>query len=207
MVIVILILLLLGAVALSIFVGSGFWVLVGALGLLLLLGLKDYFQKKHAILRNFPIVGHMRYLSDWLRPKLYQYFVEPETDGRPFSRILRTVVYQRAKKTLDTTPFGTQLNVYEVGYEWMNHSIAALSHHDIKDEPRVLIGGPDCKQPYSCSILNVSAMSYGSLSKNAVMALNGGAAIGGFAHNTGEGGISEYHNKFGGDLIYQIGTG
>lgn len=207
MLLVILVLLLLGAIALSLFVGSGFWILVGCIGLLLLLGIKDYFQKKHAILRNFPIVGHMRYVSDWLRPKLYQYFVEPETDGRPFSRIDRSVVYQRAKNALDTTPFGTQLNVYDTGYEWMNHSIAALSHDDIKDEGRVMIGGPDCKQPYSCSLLNVSAMSYGSLSKNAIMALNGGAAIGGFAHNTGEGGISEYHDKFGGDLIYQIGTG
>jgi len=138
---------------------------------------------------------------------MYQYFVESDTDGRPFSRIFRDIVYQRAKNVRDTSPFGTQLDVYAEGYEWMNHSIAALDHHDIDSNPRVLIGGPDCKKPYSCSLFNVSAMSFGSLSKNAIMALNGGAAIGGFAHNTGEGGISPYHIKHGGDLIYQIGTG
>jgi glutamate synthase domain-containing protein 2 len=107
----------------------------------------------------------------------------------------------------DTTPFGTQLNVYAEGYEWMNHSIAALDGHDLNNDPRVRVGGPDCKKPYDLSLLNISAMSYGSLSANAIMALNGGAAIGGFAHNTGEGGISPYHAKLGGDLIYQIGTG
>lgn len=207
MLLVVIALLLIGAIALALLVASGFWILVGVLGILLLIGVRDYFQTKHAVLRNFPILGHTRYLSDWLRPKLYQYFVEPETDGRPFSRIFRSIVYQRAKNVLDTAPFGTQLNVYEAGYEWMNHSIGAIDHHDIEDKPRITIGGSECLKPYSCSLLNVSAMSYGSLSKNAIMALNGGAAIGGFAHNTGEGGISPYHDKFKGDLIYQIGTG
>lgn len=207
MIFVLLIVAIIVSVLLALFVGVGFWVLAGILGILLLIAIGDYFQTKQSIRRNFPIVGHFRYLSDWLHPKIYQYFVEPDTDGRPFSRIYRSIVYQRAKNVLDTAPFGTQMNVYETGYEWMNHSIAAISHHDIHDEPRYTIGGADCKQPYSCSMLNVSAMSYGSLSKNAIMALNGGAAIGNFAHNTGEGGISEYHDKFNGDLIYQIGTG
>ena len=192
---------------LSLMVAKGFWIVVVFFGVLLLIAIHDYFQKSHAILRNFPIAGHFRYLADWLHPKIYQYFVEPDTDGRPFSRIYRSIVYQRAKDVLDTAPFGTQLNVYETGYEWMSHSIAALDHHDLDEEARFTIGGPDCTQPYSCSILNVAAMSYGSLSQNAIMALNGGAAIGGFAHNTGEGGISDYHNKYNGDLIYQIGTG
>ncbi len=207
MIFVILLLLLAGAIALALFVGVGFWALAIAIGALFILAIVDYTQSKQSIRRNFPIVGHFRYVADWLHPKIYQYFVEPDTDGRPFSRMLRSIIYQRAKNVLDTAPFGTQLNVYETGYEWMNHSIGALSHDDIEDEPRVVVGGAECKKPYSCSLLNVSAMSYGSLSKNAIMALNGGAAIGGFAHNTGEGGISAYHNEYNGDLIYQIGTG
>jgi len=198
MILVLLLLGLLGSIALAIFLASGFWILAAFVAILLAIGVVDC---------NFPVLGHFRYLADWLHPKIYQYFVEPDTDGRPFSRIFRSIVYQRAKNVLDTAPFGTQLNVYDTGYEWMNHSIGAMGHHDIKDEPRYSIGGPDCLQPYSCSLLNVAAMSYGSLSQNAVMALNGGAAIGGFAHNTGEGGISEHHDKYQGDLIYQLGTG
>jgi len=185
------------------------WLIVAAVLLvpIILLGLYDMFVSKHAITRNFPIVGRSRFAAEWLRPKLYQYFIEPDTDGRPFSRLHRNIIYQRAKDTNDTTPFGTQLNVYQEGYEWMNHSIGAKDFANINHDPRWTVGGKDCKQPYSLSIFNVSAMSFGSLSKNAVMALNGGAAIGNFAHNTGEGGISPYHDKFGGDLIYQIGTG
>lgn len=198
---------LVGAAALIYFFGFHFiWVLFLVLPLVIL-GVIDIFQKKHAIRRNFPLVGRSRYIAEWLRPKLYQYFVEPDTDGRPISRMFRNIVYQRAKNVLDTAPFGTQLDVYAEGYEWMNHSIAALDSHRINEDPRVKIGGPDCLQPYDCSVLNVSAMSFGSLSKNAIMALNGGAAIGKFAHNTGEGGISHYHDKYGGDLVYQIGTG
>lgn len=194
-------------VILGITISSGFfWALILIVPLLLV-GIYDVFQAKHSITRNFPVVGHGRYIAEWLRPKMYQYFVESDTDGKPFSRIFRDIVYQRAKHVRDTSPFGTQLDVYAEGYEWMNHSIAALDHHDINPNPRVLIGGPDCTQPYSCSVFNVSAMSFGSLSKNAIMALNGGAAIGGFAHNTGEGGISPYHKKYNGDLIYQVGTG
>ena len=192
---------------LSFFVSFNFLWLLVIVAPLVLLGLIDVFQKKQALKRNFPLVGRSRYMAEWLRPKIYQYFVEPDTDGRPFSRLDRNIVYQRAKKVNDTTPFGTQLKVYDEGYEWMNHSIAALDSHDLDSSPRVMIGGKDCAQPYSASVFNVSAMSFGSLSKNAVLALNGGAAIGKFAHNTGEGGISPYHKKQGGDLIYQIGTG
>jgi glutamate synthase domain-containing protein 2 len=176
-------------------------------GPIILLGLYDMFQAKHAIMRNFPIFGRGRYVMEDLRPKIYQYFIESDTSGTPISRIFRSVVYQRAKQELDTSPFGTQLNVYEEGYEWMNHSLAAKDAHELDQHPRVRVGGPDCTQPYDASILNISAMSYGSLSKNAIRALNGGASIGQFAHNTGEGGISPYHEEFGGDLIYQIGTG
>ena len=174
---------------------------------ILLLGIYDMIQPHHSIMRNYPVVGRMRWLAEWLRPKIYQYFVESDTDGAPYNRLSRTVIYQRAKKINDTTPFGTQLNVYEIGYEWLNHSIAPLPHDKVDHNPRVLVGGPDCKQPYSASIYNVSAMSFGALSKNAIMALNGGAKLGGFAHNTGEGGLSPYHLEPGGDVFWQIGTG
>ena len=197
--------------AASIFLGyqvhKGFYYLLIITAPLFVLTLIDVTQKRHALLRNFPVLGRTRYMAEWLRPKLYQYFIEPDTDGRPFSRLKRNIIYQRAKNVLDTAPFGTQLNVYDEGYEWMNHSINALDPHKLDHDPKVKIGGKDCTQPYDCSVFNVAAMSFGSLSKNAIMALNGGAAIGGFAHNTGEGGISPYHNKFNGDLIYQIGTG
>lgn len=174
---------------------------------LFFLGLFDVYQSKRAIRRNFPVFGRLRYVMEGLRPKVQQYFIESDTDGRPFSRIHRSVIYQRAKKEMDTTPFGTQLNVYENNYEWLNHSINALHMDASCEDPRVIIGGPSCSQPYSASILNISAMSYGALSKNAIMALNKGAKIGNFAHNTGEGGISDYHLEGGGDLIWQIGTG
>ncbi|MDQ3018017.1 MAG: FMN-binding glutamate synthase family protein [Bacteroidota bacterium] len=166
----------------------------------------DFFQKRSAIQRNFPLVGHFREVAAWMRPKIYQYFVESDTEGRPFDKTMRDIVYQRADKTDDTSPFGTQLDVYAEGYEWMNHSIAPIDYRNI-EEPRIWIGGKDCRQKYHMSLLNISAMSYGSLSTNAISALNGGAALGGFAHNTGEGGISPYHLMYGGDLIYQVGTG
>ena len=194
-------------VAIAHYLWSPFWWFFVLLGPILLLGFYDMVQSKHAIMRNFPVLGRGRYVMEDLRPKLYQYFIESDTNGRPVSRIFRSVVYQRAKQELDTTPFGTQLDVYEEGYEWMNHSIAALDAHELEENPRVKIGGEQCQQPYAASLFNVSAMSFGSLSKNAVMALNGGAQIGDFAHNTGEGGISPYHDEFGGDLIYQLGTG
>ena len=177
---------------------------------LILMGLFDIFQKKHAIRRNFPVIGRMRYVLESIRPEIMQYFVETDTEGRPLNRIFRSLVYQRAKKENDTTPFGTQMNVYRSGYEWMDHSMYAknnVKHIKDTDYPRVKIGGKDCLQPYESSLLNISAMSFGSLSKNAVMAMNKGAKIGGFAQNTGEGGLSPYHLKYGGDLIWQVGTG
>ena len=174
------------------------------LGPLLALGTYDFFQHRHAILRNYPILGHFRYLLEEIRPEIYQYFIESNTSGRPYHREDRSLIYQRAKGVLDTLPFGTQQNLYDIGYEWVNHSLRPT--HVLPEALRVTIGGIDCKQPYQASILNISAMSYGSLSKNAIMALNRGAKIGGFAHNTGEGSISPYHQQ-GGDLIWQIGTG
>ncbi len=168
------------------------------------LGSMDYFQTRHSIRRNFPLLGHFRYLLEAVRPEINQYFVESNSDGVPFSRENRSIVYQRSKRELDTLPFGTQKKVDDVGYEWAAHSLAPK--HVDPASLRVVFGGPECKQPYSASILNVSAMSYGSLSKNAVLALNGGAREGGFAHNTGEGGLSPYHLGPGGDLIWQIGT-
>jgi glutamate synthase domain-containing protein 2 len=175
--------------------------------ILVIWGYYDMFQTKKAIARNFPILGRGRYLMEDLRPKIYQYFIESDTNGTPISRIYRNVVYQRAKKQKDTTPFGTQLDVYGEGYEWMNHSIAAKDPHKLEQHPKVKVGSPQCKQPYDCSIFNVSAMSFGSLSSAAIRSLNGGAKIGGFAHNTGEGGISTHHMEMGGDLIWQVGTG
>lgn len=174
---------------------------------LIYMGVADMMQNRQAIRKNFPLLGRLRYVFEDMRPKIQQYFVESDTDGTPLNRNERSVIYQRAKKQIDTIPFGTQLNVYAEGYEWMTHSVNALDHNKLDHNPRVRVGNKDCKQPYEASILNVSAMSFGSLSPNAVEALNSGAKAGGFAHNTGEGGISPYHLKHGGDLIWQIGTG
>ena len=174
-------------------------------GPIIALGIIDTLQTRQTVRRNFPVIGHGRYLMEMIRPEINQYFVESNSDGRPFSREDRSVVYQRAKGQLDTLPFGTQWNVNEVGYEWINHSLAPV-HPDGVGQ-RVQVGGPACKKPYSASIFNVSAMSYGSLSKNAVLALNKGAKIGGFSHNTGEGGLTPYHLENGGDIVWQIGTG
>jgi glutamate synthase domain-containing protein 2 len=176
-------------------------------GPLLILGIYDLLQKRHTIERNFPIFGRLRFLMEDLRPKIYQYFIESDTNGTPFNRQNRSVIYQRAKMVDDTRPFGTELDVYENGYEWLNHSIGALDHSKLHLSPRVMVGGPACKQPYEASVFNISAMSFGSLSQNAILALNSGAKIGNFAHNTGEGGLSHYHLQPGGDIIWQIGTG
>jgi glutamate synthase domain-containing protein 2 len=169
------------------------------------LGIYDLTQTKHTIRRNFPVAGRLRYLFESIRPELQQYFVESNSSGRPFSRQQRSLVYQRAKNVTDTLPFGTEEDVYAVGYEWMNHSLCAV--HPSHEAPRVRIGGPACKQPYDAAVLNVSAMSYGALSRNAILALNRGAKLGGFYHNTGEGGLSPYHLEGGGDICWQIGTG
>ncbi len=178
------------------------WVVLGPL---MGLGVYDYFQTSHSIPRNFPLIGRMRYLMELIRPEIYQYFIESDTEGVPFDRDQRSLVYQRSKKVRDTVPFGTKEDVYATGYEWVNHSMAPQEHHP--QDMRVLIGGKNCAQPYSASLLNISAMSYGSLSANAVLALSQGAKLGNFAHNTGEGGISPYHLEGGGDLIWQVGTG
>lgn len=184
----------------------GLWSLV-VLGPLMFIGIMDIRSKRHTIRRNFPILGNIRYLFEKIRPEIQQYFVETETEGTPINRMFRSVIYQRAKRVNDTRPFGTQLNVYKAGYEWVDHSVNAVPMEEINQDPRVLIGGKDCLKPYNASVLNISAMSYGSLSKNAVLALNKGAATGGFYHNTGEGSVSPYHLKHGGDLVWQIGTG
>ncbi len=170
-----------------------------------LLGIYDRRQRHHSVTRNFPVIGHLRFMAEFVAPELHQYFVESSEEGTPFNRELRSIVYQRAKNVLDTHPFGTQKNVYGDGYEWMNHSLAPVEV-DPKSL-RLTVGGEQCKQPYNASIMNISAMSFGALSKNAILALNGGAKDGGFAHNTGEGGLSPYHLKPGGDITWQIGTG
>ena len=197
------------------FVVSLFWLLADpgiAAGLALIVfaglcgvGFHDVTQKKRSILRNYPIAGHARFLLEELRPKIRQYFFEGEKDGRPFPRDKRSLVYQRAKGQLDKRPFGTEFDVYESNYEWISHSLAPtkVSHEDF----RVKVGGPDCRQPYSASVLNISAMSFGALSSNAIRALNKGAKMGNFAHDTGEGGVSPYHRENGGDIIWEIGSG
>ncbi|MDF1517961.1 MAG: FMN-binding glutamate synthase family protein [Lutibacter sp.] len=174
---------------------------------LILLGIGDILQKKHTIKNNFPIIGHFRYLLESFRPEIQQYFVETDTEGTPVNRMFRSLIYARAKNENDTTPFGTKSDVYRIGYECMTHSMYPKKMDDVAQNPRITIGGKDCKQPYNSSILNISAMSFGALSQNAVLALNKGAKMGNFAHNTGEGGISPYHLDGGGDLIWQIGTG
>ncbi|MFO0595879.1 MAG: FMN-binding glutamate synthase family protein [Myxococcaceae bacterium] len=174
-------------------------------GPVVLRGFQDMVQTKQAVRRNFPVIGNFRYLFELIRPEINQYFVESNTDGTPFNRDVRSLVYQRAKLEPDTVPFGTKLDVNQVGYEWVNHSLAP--HHVDPKSLRVTVGGPQCTKPYSASIFNISAMSYGSLSKNAVLALNGGAKLGDFFHDTGEGGISPYHLEKGGDVVWEIGTG
>ena len=188
-------------------IGIILWPLAGLIMLvasLVLLGLYDLFQAKHSILRNFPVIGHMRYLLEMIGPELHQYFVESDTDGKPINKNHRNYIYERAKEQNQTRPFGTQLDVYDDNYKWMQHSIYPAKKMDTP--PRVVIGGKDCQQPYSASLFNISAMSFGALSKNAIQALNLGAKAGDFFHDTGEGGISEYHLQ-GGDLVWEIGTG
>jgi glutamate synthase domain-containing protein 2 len=180
------------------------WSLV-VVGPLIALGLYDSFQSSHTILRNFPVIGHARYLLELVRPEIQQYFVESNLEAYPVEREYRSIAYQRAKGELETQPFGTQRDVFKIGYEWASHSIAPME--PLRQEPRIQIGGPACQQPYSASLLNISAMSFGALSSNAILALSRGARKGGFAHNTGEGGVSRYHLEGGGDLIWQIGTG
>ncbi|MEP6824612.1 MAG: FMN-binding glutamate synthase family protein [Ramlibacter sp.] len=172
--------------------------------LLTVLGIRDLRQTRHAILRNYPVVGHLRFLLEFIRPEMRQYFIESDSEAAPFSRAQRSLVYQRAKGEPDNRPFGTQLDVSRQGYEWINHSMfpTTLPSSDF----RVTIGA-SCAQPYEASVFNISAMSFGSLSASAILALNKGAKLGGFAHDTGEGSISSYHRTHGGDLIWEIGSG
>jgi len=162
-------------------------------------------QRRRSVLRNWPLLGPFRYFFEMLRPEIQQYFIESDVDHRPFGREFRELVYRRAKAVRDTQPFGTVRDLYAEGYEWMTHSV--VSRRPCSEEPRVEVGGPDCRKPYSASRLNVSGMSYGSLSRNAVLAMNLGAKRGGFFHNTGEGGITPHHLRYGTDLVWQIGTG
>lgn len=181
------------------------WSLLAVLGVLLCgVGVYDLLQTRRAVLRNYPIVGHFRYLFEGIRPEIRQYFIESDSDELPFSRRQRSIVYQRAKSDLDKRPFGTLENVYRSDYEWINHSLQPL--HIPDHDFRVTVGeGTD--QPYSASVFNISAMSFGAMSANAIRALNSGARQGGFYHDTGEGGISSYHREHGGDLVWEIGTG
>jgi glutamate synthase domain-containing protein 2 len=189
---------------------AGFMSFVPVLGFLIgagvtMIGLHDLLQTKHAVLRNYPIAAHLRFLLESIRPEMRQYFFEDEKHGLPFSRDKRAIVYQRAKLELDKRPFGTAYDVYADGFEWMNHSLAPKPLVPTKFQ--VSIGGPDCAQPYESSIFNISAMSFGALSPNAIHALNEGARKGGFAHDTGEGGFSPYHRAGGGDIIWELGSG
>ena len=191
--------------ALQLVVGQASFLWVLLLTGLVALGVYDLQQTSHAILRNYPIIGHLRFLLEFVRPELRQYFIEGDHDAVPFSRSQRSLVYARAKGETDKVPFGTQVDVHAVGYEWLTHSISpsVIASHNF----RVQVGGAQCTQPYSISLFNVSAMSFGALSANAIMALNLGAKKGSFAHDTGEGSISRYHREHGGDLIWEIGSG
>jgi glutamate synthase domain-containing protein 2 len=169
-----------------------------------LLAAWDMCQPRHTLLRNYPIVGRIRYILEDFRHQIRQYFIEGDRDEVPFSRVQRNIVYQRAKGADDSIPFGKLINVYEPGYEWLEHSIASLEPS--REEPRITVGNSQCSKPYSASRFNISAMSFGSLSSHAILALNMGAEKGGFYHDTGEGGISRYHREYGGDLVWEIGT-
>ena len=190
------------------------WLALAVFATLTGVGVHDLRQERHAILRNYPVIGHLRFLLEFIRPEMRQYFIESDSEAAPFSRAQRSLVYQRAKGEPDNRPFGTQLNVTLSGYEWINHSMqpTQLADHDF----RIVIGGTPnpatpsgftCTQPYSASVFNISAMSFGALSANAILALNQGAKMGGFAHDTGEGSISQHHRVHGGDLIWEIGSG
>jgi glutamate synthase domain-containing protein 2 len=185
--------------------GNIFAVPFAACAALTAIGVWDMLQTRHSLRRNYPILANIRFGLEMIRPEIRQYFLESDTDGTPFNRSKRAVAYQRAKGALDKRPFGTQQNIYSDNFEWINHSILPCppENHDF----RVAVGGKHCRQPYSLSLLNISAMSFGALSANAIRALNMGAKLGGFAHDTGEGSISRYHRENGGDLIWEIGSG
>ncbi|HEX7381637.1 MAG TPA: FMN-binding glutamate synthase family protein [Nevskiaceae bacterium] len=181
------------------------WIGFAAFAACSLLGTWDTIQSRHNLLRNYPVTGHLRWLAESIRPQIRQYFVESDKEEAPFSRDERALVYQRAKNVNDARPFGTEMNVYAEGYEWINHSIAPHPEHE--GDFRITVGNGQCTKPYSASIFNISAMSFGALSANAIRALNLGAKLGHFAHDTGEGGLSTYHRENGGDLIWELGSG
>jgi len=201
--------LLLGAGAYWLASGQGAALALALAGLgLVVLGWRDATQRRHSVLRNYPLIGHLRFLLEFIRPEMRQYFIESDNEATPFSRQQRSLVYQRAKGEPDKRPFGTQRDVGGIGHEWINHSVvpSVVASHDF----RITIGdGPHtrCMQPYSASVFNISAMSFGALSGPAIRALNAGARRGGFAHDTGEGSISDHHRAHGGDLIWEIGSG
>ena len=180
------------------------WLALLVSGALVAVGVADLRQARRSILRNYPVIGHLRFVMEYIRPEIRQYFIESDNEAAPFSRAQRSLVYQRAKGEPDKRPFGTQLDVSAEGYEWLNHSVAptVLPTHDF----RITIGAGRA-QPYEASVFNISAMSFGALSANAILALNAGARRGGFAHDTGEGSISAHHRTHGGDLIWEIGSG
>ncbi len=184
--------------------GPGWWLMVGLVAVFAAVAAYDLIQKQRSILRNYPVIGHIRYLMEGIRPELQQYFIERNYDGTPYDRNTRSAIYQRAKDIKEQHPFGTERDLYEMGYEYLLHSTAPKPM--MTEAPRVKVGGPDCTQPYEMSLLNISAMSFGSLSPNAIKAMNLGAAAGGFAHDTGEGAISPYHRQ-GGDLVWEVGSG
>jgi glutamate synthase domain-containing protein 2 len=192
------------ALVLSIWVNRDFGWLAAVIGITIIIGVIDFFQIRHSVRRNYPLFGRLRWIGELFRPEIQQYFVEEDTEGRPFDRTHRSLIYQRAKDTHTEKPFGTQLDVYASGYEWFSHSLAPKSQYE--GQFRVRLDGQGVDKPYDMSLLNVSAMSFGSLSSNAIVALNQGARKGEFAHDTGEGGLSEYHRQ-GGDLVWEIGTG
>jgi len=171
-----------------------------------LIGLGDLLQTRHAVRRNYPILGNIRYLVEGIRPEIRQYLLESDSDALPFSRAQRSLVYSRAKNETADKPFGTLIDVYQPGFEFISHSMRPAPLTDPASF-RVIIGGPQCTQPYSASVFNISAMSFGSLSANAIRALNKGAKLGNFAHDTGEGSISPYHREHGGDLTWELGSG
>lgn len=189
----------------AVFAAWPWWFLAAPAALLFAVGVYDLTQRRHSVLRNYPVLGHMRYLMEALRPELQQYFIERDYDGRPFDRERRTIIYERAKGIHAEQAFGTERDIDGVGYEHLAHTVAPVPIP--AEPPRVIVGGPDCRRPYSMALLNVSAMSFGALSPNAIRALNKGAALGGFAHDTGEGGLTPYHLEHGGDLVWEIGSG
>ena len=185
---------------------SGWFILpLLAFGALTAVGVYDVLQARHAVLRNYPVLGHMRFIFEGIRPEIRQYLIEADQDEEPFSREDRSLVYQRAKGHEDARPFGTRKRVYDAGYSWVTHSVQPK--HVDETHFRTLVGGRHCTKPYSTSLYNISAMSFGSLSANAILALNTGARLGGFAQDTGEGSVSRYHKEGGGDLIYQLASG